>query len=1806
MKESIILRTIDEHKQGLSITEIVSITKIKRSRVRIALARLEGNNSVIFRKIGMAKVYYYNHDNGSNIKYHYPHNISGKRAAINHPDKLVLSKASLIAVIIIFPLLLATASRFVGAATIDVSQQKYITDNNDYDRSPTMIYAAPQYWLFYTKAKHDPPAIRSPDYEPDSDNYLIYYKKAASIDALNESPEYLLEQSNSTMMENFPQRKISATYFHDKIYLFTSTGYDRTDSSMYYYSYDPASDSWAGPFMFLQDTEIPPDQRNDRIPLARGGDISIASDDDWIYAVWSDGSAGYITTWNGTDYGTVASIIDQSDDMNKLDLPKITLMKDIAHPGTESDIFSNILCVVGNKYGPGTDLYLYCAYADANPSFSMQSVPLQGIYSFDANIFYDGESIYVTATKSDMQSDHIIISESHDLGNSWSEEKDVTYGIWNYFKNQILSDFEVWDDWDSAIFHDDNGDYIYYSTESNDSKMNGDSEIAYLKFDWDVNNSHYISIQNAIYQSSDYDEIKISNETYSESLTIDNPIILNGSSTTLTSTDGTALNIRTNNVMIQGFNITGSQDGIMISTDFRPSINPSTISVENNNIVDNDYAIINNAYGVLDASHNFWGNAAGPTIVGAMPVGRDNFISGNIIFSPWYSDGSMDSVQYQEVIDLEQQLDFDMIKNENSDPDNVTSDLSLVRYGPNGTAIDWESSNPDIIRNDGKVIRPETDTQVSLTATIGKKDSISRHKTIELTVLARAISDQEAVDNAYQELSFDSIRQENSDESEISSDLHLMTVGPNDVYVSWISNDTNIISDEGTVIKADYDASINLTANISKGDYSETKEFILSVSAISDDEEGFLYDAKSLLSDKTILNGNPSNDRVLSGLYLPRSYPELRSELQSYGDQSYESINQSYDDVAITWSVSDDSLVSLSDPEYKQIVFSQSNDFNDMLNENCKINRHYDTAEDLNFGPVSDNSIYNLDYGPILSDNMEFYCGSCSEADMSNPLTIISQDTPFCGYYSNVISSIIKDKQAVCAITQDGSGKMYDMRINAFRDGNCLQDGIDTCVYTQYRNSYSRSLYPSIGDVNRSALDDRPVVLTATIGYDGKSITKNFYLNIKRKEYYATYNSSGIIYHDTSEYVLGAPNINHVNKIIPLSHPLSHLADSSIVINMQSVVDKGNLTLDDGLLLGDEDGLFSVEIPSSTTILGGDLWNGLFTLPRSLDVSSFIIDSGIIDRVMDTGWVHGLRFSDPVKIIFHKMTGRKAAFADGNNLDNNLTRIETVCNSASDHSNIHNDDINNGDINNGNINNDACYYDNGSDLIIWSYQTAEFIAYTPICNLSVYFEDSNFKSGLFVSVPDPSSLEINVTGAGNYLTGMSICIYNGSGMFAFGGCGSGESSGDMIRFEDYEPFDSFDNGTYYVNATLSNSCGLMDSTQTLNFTINTTDPYWHADRPVNNFPRDQFNNRPSGNSNNQAPPPISAVACKESWKCSLWNKCDNFNKMTRTCSDSNDCGTANDQPILIQPCIYLPPVLKKENTITTFIKKTLGTIQNAISSLSNSTTNSALFDIVIDILKSPTVQDKTMLAKVSLVNFGVSGDVNAKLVYTIKDSKGVIMTSYEKNIPVETQREFIETINLQNLDAGSYTIFVELKYSGQKEPAIAQKDFSIANQSNPSVLLIMMIFVLVILLVIAIRRKFFSGSNLESSTASSRQTSRQEKKRAIFDKPLYSDADIVALRSIDDDLLSHEAQPGQAFILINGSSARSLKELSELLKVTDDNTYSFHANSSKNDFAAWTKEVFHYDGLAELISRMHDRESLIRLLDKKYKFMYRD
>lgn len=43
---------------GLTITEIVRVSKMPRSAVRTALAKLEGAEKVRIREVGMAKLYY--------------------------------------------------------------------------------------------------------------------------------------------------------------------------------------------------------------------------------------------------------------------------------------------------------------------------------------------------------------------------------------------------------------------------------------------------------------------------------------------------------------------------------------------------------------------------------------------------------------------------------------------------------------------------------------------------------------------------------------------------------------------------------------------------------------------------------------------------------------------------------------------------------------------------------------------------------------------------------------------------------------------------------------------------------------------------------------------------------------------------------------------------------------------------------------------------------------------------------------------------------------------------------------------------------------------------------------------------------------------------------------------------------------------------------------------------------------------------------------------------------------------------------------------------------------------------------------------------------------------------------------------------------------------------------------------------------------------------------------------------------------------------------------------------------------------
>lgn len=60
VSEKIIKFLKENYKEGLTITELVKVSKLSRDAVRIGLAKLEGAKKVFVKRTGMAKIYYIN------------------------------------------------------------------------------------------------------------------------------------------------------------------------------------------------------------------------------------------------------------------------------------------------------------------------------------------------------------------------------------------------------------------------------------------------------------------------------------------------------------------------------------------------------------------------------------------------------------------------------------------------------------------------------------------------------------------------------------------------------------------------------------------------------------------------------------------------------------------------------------------------------------------------------------------------------------------------------------------------------------------------------------------------------------------------------------------------------------------------------------------------------------------------------------------------------------------------------------------------------------------------------------------------------------------------------------------------------------------------------------------------------------------------------------------------------------------------------------------------------------------------------------------------------------------------------------------------------------------------------------------------------------------------------------------------------------------------------------------------------------------------------------------------------------------
>jgi hypothetical protein len=180
----------------------------------------------------------------------------------------------------------------------------------------------------------------------------------------------------------------------------------------------------------------------------------------------------------------------------------------------------------------------------------------------------------------------------------------------------------------------------------------------------------------------------------------------------------------------------------------------------------------------------------------------------------------------------------------------ITGPLTLATSGHYGSSINWLSSAPSIISNDGKIVnRPVAgsgDTVVVITAILSSH-SINDVKTFQVIVKQQLTDAQKvAADKAILAVGF----QTGDSVYSVTHPLILTTMGINGSTISWTSNNTAIISNNGKIVNrptnGSGDASIVLTAIITSNGIIDTKAFSLTV-------KQQLTDVQKVAADKTAL-----------------------------------------------------------------------------------------------------------------------------------------------------------------------------------------------------------------------------------------------------------------------------------------------------------------------------------------------------------------------------------------------------------------------------------------------------------------------------------------------------------------------------------------------------------------------------------------------------------------------------------------------------------------------------------------------------------------------------------------------------------------------------------------------------------------------------------------------------------------------------------------------------------------------------------------------------------------------------------------
>jgi hypothetical protein len=216
------------------------------------------------------------------------------------------------------------------------------------------------------------------------------------------------------------------------------------------------------------------------------------------------------------------------------------------------------------------------------------------------------------------------------------------------------------------------------------------------------------------------------------------------------------------------------------------------------------------------------------------------------------------------------ELDFSKISGENSSQDYITKDLNLIEIMDDCdeiVSINWNSSKTNIISNSGKVVlNKEKDFIVQLYANLESAD-FTTEKRFLLTVPKEEFSDEVLLEEAKENITFESIKAKNSMRNQIYSDLNLYEIGTFDTNISWNSS-PNIISNTGSLLRNSNDTPVSLFATITKGAISTQKTFNLVVKGLKSEDSEIVSDDFNWLTISKILGLNQNSENIKTNLSL--------------------------------------------------------------------------------------------------------------------------------------------------------------------------------------------------------------------------------------------------------------------------------------------------------------------------------------------------------------------------------------------------------------------------------------------------------------------------------------------------------------------------------------------------------------------------------------------------------------------------------------------------------------------------------------------------------------------------------------------------------------------------------------------------------------------------------------------------------------------------------------------------------------------------------------------------------------------------